>query len=112
MLGNNVQVEVRTEIELSVKALTTKSLVGDSRTADGNPGVGQIVCRCLTYEGIDTNPIHPELASIKGLVEGKESAIGVGAGAEVHVAVARTEQSCGDTGPIIGRVPHVLHAEL
>src|SRR5271166_2210973 len=112
VLGDDLKVEVRAEVELPHETFAAEALIADSRTSDGNSAGGEIVGRRLADHGVEADAFYSELAGVKSLASGKEAGVGIRSCSEIYIAISRTEKGGGVSRTIVPAVAHHLEAEL
>ena len=79
MLGNDLQIHMRTEVELPDESFAVERLVAATRTSQERSAavLRQIVGRRFPNHSISTNTIHAESPDVKCLTECEKSGVGI-----------------------------------
>ena len=112
VLGKDLKVEMRSEIEQTLESYSAETLVARTRTRDGNAYVRQIGGWSLAHHRVPTEALHAEFSCAEGLAAGEECRVGVPPVGHVRISVGRTEYRRGQPRTVIERVAHPLHADL
>src|SRR6202035_818424 len=112
VLGDNLKVKVGAKIELANETYATVTLISNTRSGDWHPARRAIEGWRLSYHGVETKTLHTQLAGVKCLTGGKETAISIRAIRQSDLPVDGAQQGCRVTRAIISRMAHDLDAQL